>query len=92
MPAPLPVPNVLPGFPSLAIAGGQTARPGGPTVPRTEAGGQMASPGGQTAPRTEVGGPTARLGGPCSTRCTTHVALRLCWSHQHCLYISSHHR
>jgi hypothetical protein len=50
MPFPLPVHHVPSGFPSLATAGGQTARSGGPTAPRTEAGGQTASPGDPTTP------------------------------------------
>jgi hypothetical protein len=70
MPAPLLVPRVPLGFPSLAAAGGQTTpriEAGGPTVspggqiaPGTEADGPTAHPGGQTTHRTEVGGPTTR--------------------------------
>jgi hypothetical protein len=45
VPAPLPVPRVPQGFPPLVAAGGQTTRPGGQTMPGTEAGGQTMSPG-----------------------------------------------
>jgi hypothetical protein len=56
MPAPLSTPHVPPGFPPLAIASGQIARPEGLTAPRIEV-------GGQTALGTEAGGPTVNLGG-----------------------------
>jgi hypothetical protein len=49
MPAPLPAPRVLLGFPPLAMAGSST-------VPKIEVGGQTPSPGGQTTLRTEAGG------------------------------------
>jgi hypothetical protein len=70
MPAPLPTPRVPLGFPPLAVAGGQTAHLGGPTVPKTEVGGQTTSPGGQTAPCAEAHGQTATLGG---STARTHV-------------------
>jgi hypothetical protein len=49
MPAPLPAPRVLLGFPPLATAGSST-------VPKIEVGGQTPSPGSQTTLRTEAGG------------------------------------
>jgi hypothetical protein len=49
MPAPLLAPSVPPGFPPLAVAGGPTTSPGGPTAFGTGAGGPTASPGGPTA-------------------------------------------
>jgi hypothetical protein len=56
MPAPLLAARVSSGFPPLAMAGSQTARPGGLTAPDTEAGGQTVSPDGQTAPCNGVRG------------------------------------
>jgi hypothetical protein len=56
IPAPLPVPRITLGFPSLTMAGGQIACPGGRTTPKIEAGGQTVRPGGQTIPRTNAGG------------------------------------
>jgi hypothetical protein len=77
MPAPLPAPHVPSGFPPLVIAGGQNARPGDQTVPRTEADGQTVGLGGHTTPRTEVDGltgspssqtaPCIEAGGPTAT-------------------------
>jgi hypothetical protein len=71
MPAPLPMPHVPPSFPSMAMAGGPTARPGGPTVPGIEDGSQTVSPSGHTTVGTEASGQTASpgcqtatLGGP----------------------------
>jgi hypothetical protein len=55
MPAPPSAPHVPPGFPPLAVVGGQTARPGGQTTPGTEVGGPIVSPGGQTTLGTEAG-------------------------------------
>jgi hypothetical protein len=46
MHTPLPPPRIPPGFPPLAAAGGQTARPGGQTTPETKVGGPIASPSG----------------------------------------------
>jgi hypothetical protein len=54
--APLPTPCVPPGFPPLAMTGGLTVCPDGPTVPRIEAGGQTTSLGYQTALGIEAGG------------------------------------
>jgi hypothetical protein len=48
--------HVPSGFPPLAAAGGQTARLGGPNMPKIEAGGQIMSPVCQTAPGIEASG------------------------------------
>jgi hypothetical protein len=61
--APLPVPHLSSGFSQLATAGGQTARPGGLTMPGIEADGQTMSPGSQTAHGIEVDGLTATPSG-----------------------------
>jgi hypothetical protein len=49
MPAPLPMPQVLAGFPPLAAVGGLTISLGGQTVIRTTAGSQTTSSGSETA-------------------------------------------
>jgi hypothetical protein len=50
----LPAPHVSPGFPPLAVTGGQTVLPGGLTMHGTKAGGPTATPGGQTTPSTRL--------------------------------------
>jgi hypothetical protein len=63
MPASLPVPCVAQGFPLLATAGGQIARPSSQTAPGIKASGPTVSPDGPTAPETEAGGPIVSPGG-----------------------------
>jgi hypothetical protein len=71
MPAPLLAPRVLLGFPPLAIAGGQTARPGDPTAPGTEASGPTARLGVRPPPpHTTAGGLTVSPGGLTTRPCT----------------------
>jgi hypothetical protein len=55
------------GFPSLAIANGQTTHPGGQIMPRTETDSLTMRPGGQNTPGIEVGSLITSPGGQ-----TTH--------------------